>query len=284
MTRTWSFGLASAAALLLSSALAQEGSQGTASVPDFSGFWGNPYLYGIEAPLSGPGPVVNKSRRRQTVDIDGRRLPPANAPLVSSAIQLVGDYANPILQPWAADVVRKKGELSLAGVTFQSPSNTCWPEPVPYLFKHMAMQMLQLPDQIVMLFNENHEVRRVRMNQLHPAKLTPSWHGDAVGHYEGDTLIVDTIGIKTMDVVPLDRFGTPHTEKLHVVERIRKTNAKELRIDYRIEDPGAFTTPFDAVALFHPFKEWDEETCAENNVDQTGKLISGTPVDMSPAF
>jgi hypothetical protein len=63
MTRTWIFGVASAAALLLSSALAQEGSQGTASVPDLSGVWGNPYLYGIEPPLSGPGPVVNKSRR-----------------------------------------------------------------------------------------------------------------------------------------------------------------------------------------------------------------------------
>src|ERR1700726_2111174 len=95
MMRTWIFGAASAAALLSSSALAQEGGRGTASVPDLSGVWGNPYLYGIEPPLSGPGPVVNKSRRRQTVDIDGRRLPPASAPLVSSAIQLVGDYANP---------------------------------------------------------------------------------------------------------------------------------------------------------------------------------------------
>ena len=100
---------------------------------------------------------------------------------MNSYDQLVGDYTNPILQPWAADVVKKKGELSLAGVTFSSPSNTCWPNPVPYLFKHMAMQMVQLPDRIVMLFNENHEVRRVRLNQPHPAKVTPSWHGDAVG-------------------------------------------------------------------------------------------------------
>ena len=62
---------------------------------------------------------------------------------VSDYASLVGDYKNPILQPWAADVVKKKGELSLAGITFPSPSNTCWPEPVPYLFKHSAMQMLQ---------------------------------------------------------------------------------------------------------------------------------------------
>src|SRR5712692_6391779 len=103
MTRTWIFGVASAAALLSSSALAQEGSQGTASFPDFSGVWGNPYLYGIEPPLSGPGPVVNKSRRRQTLDADGRPLPAANAPLVSDATKLVGDYTNPILRPETAE-------------------------------------------------------------------------------------------------------------------------------------------------------------------------------------
>src|SRR5712675_3738747 len=103
MMRTFIIAMTAAAGLFASSALTQERSQGTASIPDFSGIWGNPYLYGIEPPLLGPGPVVNKSRRRQTVDIDGRRLPPANAPLVSSAIQLVGDYANPILKPAAAE-------------------------------------------------------------------------------------------------------------------------------------------------------------------------------------
>jgi len=108
---------------------------------------------------------------------------------VSDYNQLVGDYKNPILQPWAAEVVKKKGDLSLAGITFPNPANTCWPEPVPFLFKHMAMQMLQLPDQVVMLFNENHEVRRVHLNQPHPAKLTPSWHGNAVGRYDGDVLV-----------------------------------------------------------------------------------------------
>jgi hypothetical protein len=143
--RTLLIATTSAAALFSSSALAQEGSQGTASVPDFSGVWGNPYLYGIEPPLSGPGPVVNKSRRRQTVDIDGRRLPPASAPLVSSAIQLVGDYANPILKPAAAEVVKKHAEMSLAGVGYPSPRNQCWPEGVPFIFTNSAVQLLQQP-------------------------------------------------------------------------------------------------------------------------------------------
>ena len=184
------------------------GVQMSASIPDVSGIWRHGNLPWFIPPAAGPGPVTNLSRTMDTG--------------VSDYSSLVGDYKNPILQPWAADVVKKKGELSLAGVVFPNPANTCWPEPVPFLFKHAAMQMLQLPDQIVMLFNENHEVRRVRMNQSHPAKVTPSWHGDAVGYYEGDTLVIDTVGVRTdrpHDMI--DLFGTPYTEKLHVVERYR---------------------------------------------------------------
>jgi hypothetical protein len=71
----------------------------------------------------------------------------------------------------------------------------------------------------VMLFNEDHEFRYVRMNQPHPAQVTPSWHGDAVGRYEGDTLVIDTVGIKSDGPYAMvDLFGTPYTEKLHVVE------------------------------------------------------------------
>ena len=84
------------------------------------------------------------------------------------------------------------------------------------------MQMLQQPDKITILFDEDHEVRHVRMNQPHPAQVTPSWHGDSVGHYEGDTLVIDTVGIKTdRPFAMIDLYGTPYTEALHVVERYR---------------------------------------------------------------
>src|SRR5260221_866879 len=253
--------------------------QSAAQIPDFSGIWRHGNLPWFIPPASGPGPVTNLSREKGTG--------------VSDYGSLVGDYKNPILQPWAADVVKKKGELSLAGITFPSPSNTCWPEPVPYLFKHAAMQMLQLPDQIVMLFNENHEVRRVRMNEPHPAKATPSWPGDAVGHYEGDTLVIDTVGIRTdRPFAMIDLFGTPYTEKLHVVERYRlvdyedakdamqrgtKENRrgggpynpdytdKYLRVDFTIEDQGAFTMPWTAVMIYLRDRgEFPEAVCAEN--------------------
>ena len=108
--------------------------QTAASIPDFSGIWGHPYLPGFEPPLSGPGPVVNKSRRRQIFGTDGPFAPGTNVPLVSDNRQFVGDYTNPILKPRAAEAVRKQGEIELSGVSAPIPSNQCWPEPVPYIF------------------------------------------------------------------------------------------------------------------------------------------------------
>ena len=115
-------------------------------------------------------------------------LPPSkDGQGVSDYDQLVGDYTNPILQPWAAEVVKKFGEISLAGITYPNPSNQCWPEPVPFIFKRVAMQMIQQADKITILYGEDHEVRWVRLNQPHPTPVTPSWHGDSVGHYDADS-------------------------------------------------------------------------------------------------
>ena len=277
----------------------QTAAPGVASVPDFSGVWRHGSLPWLIPPASGPGPVTNRSRTPDTG--------------VSNYGQLVGDYANAILQPWAADVVRKKGELSLAGVTYPSPGNQCWPQPVPFLFKHMAMSMLQLPDRIVMLFSEDHEVRWVRLNQQHPAKVTPSWHGDAVGHYEGDTLVIDTIGVRTdHPYAMIDLFGTPYTDKLHVVERYRlrdyeqvkdvlQRGAKEnwrpggpmnpnykdkyLQVDFTIEDAGAFTTPWTASMIYLRDRgEWPEIACAENRFGFHYDQNAGIPTASKPDF
>jgi hypothetical protein len=309
---------ASAAALLSSSAFPQERSQGTASLPDFSGAWGNPYLYGIEPPLSGPGPVVNKARRRLGFDVDGRRLPPATAPLVSSAIQLVGDYSNPILNPAAAEVVRKHAETSLAGAGFPSPRNQCWPEGVPFIFTNSAVQVLQRPDKITMLYDEDHEVRRVRMNEPHPAEVTPSWYGDSVGHYEGDTLVIDTVGFKIGPFSAVDQFGTPFTKALHVVERYRLIDAqaaraawergakensrggqgigegwagdpaytgKALQLQFTVEDKGVFTTAWSASKTYRrAFREWPEQVCAENPHKYSTEKDAAVPTADRPDF
>jgi hypothetical protein len=85
----------------------------------------------------------------------------------------------------------------------------------------MGMQLLQQPDKITIFYDHDHQVRHVRMNQPHSTQLTPSWYGDSIGHYEGDTLVVDTVGIKIGPFSMIDWYGTPYTSRLHVVERYR---------------------------------------------------------------
>src|SRR5437588_1752320 len=155
--------------------------KGAASIPDFSGMWVHPYFPGIEPPASGPGPVFNRSRR-------------ANG--TGNNSQFVGDYTNPILKPAAAAIVKRLGEISLSGMTYPTPSNRCWPSGVPYIFFQPGMEMLQKPNEIVFIYLRNHEFRVVRMNASHPARVAPSWYGDSVGHYDGDTLVIDTVGVK----------------------------------------------------------------------------------------
>src|SRR2546430_267211 len=101
---------ASAQQVAPAAAPANIGAQSAASIPDFSGIWRHGNLPWFIPPALGPGPVTNLSRTKDTG--------------VSDYSSLVGDYKNPILQPWAADVVKKKGELSLAGVTYPNPANT----------------------------------------------------------------------------------------------------------------------------------------------------------------
>jgi hypothetical protein len=309
----------SAAALFVSSAFTQERGQGAALLPDFSGIWGNPYLYGIEPPLSGPGPVVNKSRRRQGLDVDGRPWPAGNAPLVSDARQLVGDYTNPILKPAASQVVKKHGELALAGVGYPSPRNQCWPQGVPFIFTNFATQLLQRPDRITILYDEDHEVRHVRMNQPHPAQVTPSWYGDSVGHYEGDTLLIDTVGFKIGPFSAIDQYGTPFTPALHVVERYRlidyeavkeaqRRGGKEnpraggaavaegwagdpsykgrgLQLQFTVEDEGVFTTAWSATKTYlRNFRGWPENVCAENPHRYNTEKDPAVPTADKPDF
>jgi hypothetical protein len=251
--------------------------------------------------------VVNKSRLRTG--------PQAG---VSNANQLVGDYTNPILKPEAAEVVKKHGEISLAGVGYPTPRNQCWPGGVPFIFSNNGMLMLQQPDKITILYQYDHEVRRVRMNRPHPARVTPSWYGDSVGHYEGDTLVIDTVGVKVGPFAMLDWYGTPHTPALHVVERYRllyyeaakeglERDAKEnfrfytttndsglivdpnfkgkhLQLQFTVEDEGVFTMPWSATVTYRPASgEWTEHVCAENTQWYSGKNAA-VPTADKPDF
>jgi len=272
-----------------------------ASIPDFSGLWNRWLRPGLGPPASGPGPVTNRSR------ING----------VSNYNQLVGDYTNPILNPQAAEVVKKHGDLSLSGVGYPTPSNQCWPSGVPYIFWSFGMQMLQQKDRVTILYLHDHEVRQVRMNDTHPANVTPSWYGDSVGHYDGDTLVIDTVGVKIGPYSMLDMYGTPYSKALHVVERYRlldyeaareaierdaKINAryprglnavdfdpdykgKHLQVEITVEDEGVFTTPWSAVVTYgRPLGQWLEHVCAENTSEYYNGRESVVPTASKPDF
>src|SRR5215469_1104167 len=277
---------------------------GAVSIPDFSRVWNHPAFPWFEPPASGPGPITNLSRwaEQRPSGLAGSAALPASKVGISDYDRLVGDYKSPILQPWAAAVVKKFGEISLAGITYPNPSNQCWPFGMPFIYKQFLMEMIQQPDQIPMLYGGDHELRRVRLNGAHPSQLMPSWYGDSVGHYEGDTLVIDTVGIKTGPYTMVDQFGTPHTQALHVIERYRlidyeaakqalergakenasfvrndsgvivdlNSKAKHLQLQFTVEDEGAFTTSWSATVIYRPGMgaaspgEWPEAVCTEN--------------------
>jgi hypothetical protein len=188
---------------------------------------------------------------------------------------------------------------------------------VPYVFWNFGVQMLQQPDRITILYLHDHEVRRVRLNQSHPARVTPSWYGDSVGHYEGDTLVIDTVGVKSGPFAMLDMYGTPFSSALHVVERYRLVdyetaklaieredrvntryprglNAVEfdpnykgqhLQLEIRVEDPRIFTSPWTSVMIYgRPLGEWIEHVCAENMHEYYNGKESTVPTAAKPDF
>jgi hypothetical protein len=198
--------------------------------------------------------------------------------------QHLADLNNPILQPWTRDVIRKRNELVLAGKLVPSPTASCWPKGVPgFLLSPMTQPMffVQGPNEVVMILTSFNDVRHVHLADRHSANLKPSWYGESIGHYEHDALVVDTIGLDDRTLV--DGFGTPHTKQLHVIERFHLIeDGKVLEVNIHVEDPGAFTMPWDAIQRFRQF----EAAVAKVPVERLLQLASapeGPLVEMSCA-
>jgi hypothetical protein len=261
---------------------------GSATTPDFSGIWGR-NAFNFEAPSSGPGPIGNLRR----VGKDASR-PTAGG---GDPIPLVGDYMNPILKPHAAEAVKRMGESSASGHDILDPSNQCAPYSPPYILAmEQRVTVLQTKTEVTLIYSQDVQVRHIRLNESHPAHVTPSPMGDSVGHYEGNTLVVDTIGIEVGPYTMVDRFGTPQSEAMHVIERYRLIDAQEassaqerheqtagrlggkegntsfvagyekgLQIQVTIDDPNIYTAPWSGNITYRRTDDpWDERICAEN--------------------
>jgi hypothetical protein len=181
---------------------------------------------------------------------------------------VIGDYKDPVLLPWAAAIVKQHGDMEAAGFAAPETKQSCWPGSVPNMLSIPSeLEMLQTPNLVTILYSNDHQARFIYMNQPHSKNVRPSWYGESVGHYEGDTLVVDTVGIATKPMSLVDVFGTPHTADLHVIERFHLVNSgKGIRVDIRVEDPGTFARPWDEGTTFNKTNyEFDEYVCAENN-------------------
>ena len=224
--------------------------EGKTAVPDFSGPWmrtGNAFDFAAPPPGIEPRSLVN---------ISGDDLLP------------VGNYDSPILKPWAAAEVKKHGDTFLAGKLAPDAPASCMPMGVPYVLQvRENVRLLQTRDSIMITYQNDNQRRLVRLSERHSAHPAPSWFGESIGHYEGDTLVVDTIGIAVHEFSAIDRFGTPHTEAMHVMERYRVADdRKSLRVDFTVDDPGAFNMPWHASIIYGKGTDFPgERPCAENN-------------------
>ena len=282
---------AAAAVLLTATAL----SAATPVIPDFSGVWGRTSV-DYEPPSSGPGPVMNKTR---------------------TFYMRIGDDTNPILKPAAAQRVREAGVISRTGVNFPTPSNQCTPWSAPYAWRALQMQMLQEKDRVTILYVGDQQIRQVRLNSRHPEHVMPSAMGDSIGHYEGETLVIDTVGMKPGRNSMIDNYGTPFSTGLHLVERIRliageiaRRNAEQaerdsgkvevemggasidpndrgpgLQIAFTVDDPATFTKPWSAQVTYRRSAgPWEERVCADNPHNYTTGADVPVPQAKTPDF
>jgi hypothetical protein len=203
-----------------------------------------------------------------------------------------GDSDNPILQPWAREIVKKNADSEMRRQHVYTADDSCWPSGVPQVVNLLdGVEFLQLKDRIVIIYQRDHQVRWVWLDRGHSADPAPSWYGESVGHYEGETLVIDTIGQKAHKMSVVDPFGTPHTDKIHVVERYQPFSdpfGRGLEVTVRVEDAGAFTRPWKGTAEYRQDPEVhqiQEMVCAENNRDfAEGSTFGTIPQEKAAPF
>jgi hypothetical protein len=180
----------------------------------------------------------------------------------------IADLGNPNLKPWAREAMKRENENVLAGKIAFTARSSCRPAGVPgfMMFIIEPIFFVQSPNKVLMIHSGNEEVRRIYLDVPHSANPKPSWYGESVGHYEGDTLVIDTIGMN--DKTFIDNYRTPHTEKLHVVERWKMIDdGKMLEVAIKVDDPDTFNEPWSTIQRYRRAqpRQLGEEACAENN-------------------
>jgi hypothetical protein len=177
------------------------------------------------------------------------------------------DGKMPPMLPWASELLEKRIAASQRGEPFANTLTQCLPGGMPEMMfgAPYPVQILETRGQVTILFEEQNRFRSIYLGAAHPNDPDPTFMGHSVGHWEGDTLIVDTVGLS--ERTTLDQVGTPHTEDLRVVERYRRKDKGTLEITVRIEDAKTFTQPWESKATYAaaPAGTQMKEYVCENN-------------------
>ena len=234
-------------------------------------------------PGAGHGPIKNDPAYPFLNNAEGNRAG-------TGATKRITNTKDPVLKPWASSQIQATNDEILQGVrdipfTAQArrypggvPGQLLWPfEPVYFI---------QTPEEVWMIWQRDHLVRRIYLTSNHSEHVTPSWFGESIGHYEnGDTLVVDTIGLST-GISYIDNFRTPHSEKLHVVERFTvEPGGKGMFALVTVEDPDTFNAPLTMTRRWFKIDGPILETiCAENNGDFFNQNLFPQPEAKTPDF
>ena len=184
------------------------------------------------------------------------------------------DGLPPPLQPWAQAEVDRRIQAFKDGRPFAKLSSLCIPDGLPSMMfpaPELPIEFLETAGQVTVLFESMSVFRIIHLNEKHPDDPDPTFFGNSVGHWEGDTLVVDTIGLT--DRTSLDNL-VPHSDQLHVVERIRRSGKDTMEIRTTVDDPKTFTRPYTIVFPFKkvPGQRLQEFVCENNRnaPDQQG--------------
>jgi hypothetical protein len=178
--------------------------------------------------------------------------------------------------------MKKDNNEVLAGKIAYTPGQSCKPQGMPdYLLSRGPFLLLQTPTKVVMVEEASQQARHIYLNVPHTENATPSWFGESVGHYEGDRLVVDTIGLNTRAFV--DSYRTPHSDKLHVTERWHLIDGGNmLEVNIAVEDPDTFYWPWQTYQRYQRGRRpIAEDICQEGNFIL---FDYGIPVAAKPDF
>jgi hypothetical protein len=177
---------------------------------------------------------------------------------------------DPPMTPWGLEKFKAaKPSQGPHGVKLTETNDRvykCSPPGMPYIYIQIfPMQIIQTPKEVIELFEYDHTVRHIFTDgRKHPADLKPSYNGHSIGHWEGDTLVVDTVGLNGKNW--LDRLGHPESEQMHIVEHIRRVGEQTLQVDINFDDSKSYTKPWAGKIFFRLHPDWDilEHICEDN--------------------